>query len=41
MKNSQIPFNVTIMNLTPEKLKMLRPVKSPDVYDQVTGEPSW
>ena len=37
MKNSQIPFNVTILNLTPEKLKMLRPVKSPDVYDQVTG----
>ena len=37
MKNSQIPFNVSILNLTPEKLKMLRPVKSPDVYDQVTG----
>lgn len=37
MKNSQIPFNVSILNLTPEKLKLLRPVKSPDVYDQVTG----
>jgi hypothetical protein len=37
MKNSQIPFNVSILNLTPEKLKTLRPVKSPDVYDPVTG----
>jgi len=37
MKNSQIPFNVSILNLTPEKLKLLRPVKSPDVHDGVTG----
>lgn len=37
MKNSQIPFNVSILNLTAEKLKLLRPVTSPDVYDQVTG----
>jgi hypothetical protein len=37
MKNSQIPFNVSILNLTAEKLKFLRPVKSPDVYDGVTG----
>jgi hypothetical protein len=37
MKNSQIPFNVSILNLTAEKLKLLRPVKSPDVHDGVTG----
>lgn len=37
MKNSQIPFNVTILNLTNDKLKLMRPVKSPDVYDGVTG----
>lgn len=37
MKNSQIPFNVTILNLTKEKLATLRPVTSADVYDPVTG----
>lgn len=37
MKNSQIPFNVTILDLTAEKLKTIRPVTVPDVYDGITG----
>lgn len=37
MKNSSIPFNVTLMELTPEKLARIRPVKSPDVYDGISG----
>lgn len=37
MKNSSIPFNVTLMELTPEKLSRIRPVKSPDVYDGISG----
>lgn len=37
MKNSSIPFNVSIMELTPEKLAKIRPVKSPDIYDGISG----
>lgn len=37
MKNSAIPFNVTLMELTPEKLAKIRPVKTADIYDGITG----
>lgn len=37
MKNSDIPFNVTLMELTPEKLQRIRPVTAPDIYDGISG----
>lgn len=37
MKNSDIPFNVTLMELTPEKLQRIRPVAAPDIYDGISG----
>lgn len=33
MKPSDIPFNITILDLTPRKLQGLRPVRSLDIFD--------
>lgn len=34
MSVSDIPFNIELLNLTPEKLKGIRPVTSLDIYDE-------
>lgn len=34
MKKAEIPFNIKLLNLTPDKLKMIKPVRSLDIFDQ-------
>lgn len=34
MKKIDIPFNIRLLNLTPDKLKMIKPVTSLDIFDQ-------
>lgn len=38
MERSKIPFNISILQLTPEKLKALRPVKVLDIFDGATSQ---
>ena len=34
MKRANVPFNIRILQLTPDKLKMIKPVTSLDIFDQ-------
>jgi len=36
LKTSKIPFNISLLNLTPDKLNVMRPVLSLDVFDGIT-----
>lgn len=38
MKPSMVPFNVTIMDTSPERLRLMRPVTALDYFENVSGE---
>jgi len=38
MKSSMVPFNVTIMDTSPERLRLMRPVTALDYFENVSGE---
>ncbi len=37
MQRSKIPFNISILRLTPDRLVGLKPVKVLDIFDGATG----
>lgn len=37
IQNSEVPFNIKILELTPKKLYGLKPVRSNDIFDGATG----
>lgn len=38
MKRTDIPFNVSLMDLTPDRLRTMRPVTALDYFENVSGE---